>query len=79
MKDLLHQSYSLAYILNMQELTQMITFSTRRAVLRTLLSASVGRILPASKHDGSAGRERHDWEPVRNRILQAIAQGGPRE
>ncbi len=56
--------------------------STRREVLRTLLSASIGGILPASKHDGNdtkvsePGRARHDLEPVRNRILQAIAHGG---
>jgi CubicO group peptidase (beta-lactamase class C family) len=55
--------------------------STRREVLLALLSASIGGILPASKRQGdeakvyASSRERQDFEPVRNRILQAIANG----
>ena len=54
---------------------------TRRDVLWTLLSASIGGVLPASQRDTSSatssttGIERLDLEPVRNRILKAIASG----
>ena len=50
--------------------------STRREVLRALLSASIVGVLPASKSQvyGSE-RERQDFGPVRDRILQAIANG----
>lgn len=50
--------------------------STRREVLRGLLSASIVGVLPASKNQvyGSV-RERQDFGPVRDRILQAIAKG----
>jgi CubicO group peptidase (beta-lactamase class C family) len=59
----------------------LMTFLTRRDVLCTLLSASIGGILPASQQDTSGatsstkGIERHDFEAVRNRILKAIASG----
>jgi CubicO group peptidase (beta-lactamase class C family) len=59
----------------------MNRLSTRREVLRTLLSASIGGALPASKYEAhdaknsGLGRERHDFEAVRNHILQAIAHG----
>jgi CubicO group peptidase (beta-lactamase class C family) len=55
--------------------------STRREVLRILLSASIAGILPASKSQVygtkvyASGRERQDFGPVRDRILQAIANG----
>jgi CubicO group peptidase (beta-lactamase class C family) len=58
-----------------------MTSLTRRDVLRTLLSASIGGILPASQKDANgaasftAGIERPDFEPVRNGILKAIASG----
>lgn len=59
----------------------MITVATRRDVLRTLLSATIGSILPASKHDRTntwspaVAHARPDFEPVRNLILEAIAHG----
>jgi CubicO group peptidase (beta-lactamase class C family) len=46
-----------------------VNYLSRREVLRGLLSASIVGILPAS------GRERQNFEPVRDRILQAIANG----
>jgi CubicO group peptidase (beta-lactamase class C family) len=55
--------------------------STRREVLRALLSASIVGILPGSKSQVygtkvyTSGRERQDFGPVRDRILQAIANG----
>ena len=55
--------------------------STRREVLRALISASIVGILPGSKSQvyGTkvypSGRERQDFGPVRDRILQAIANG----
>jgi CubicO group peptidase (beta-lactamase class C family) len=58
-----------------------MTSLTRRDVLYTLLSASIGGILHASQQDTSSsnpsttGNERHDFEPVRSRILKAIASG----
>jgi CubicO group peptidase (beta-lactamase class C family) len=57
------------------------TSATRREVLRTLLSASIGGILPVSKHDRSCSKcsltnpARANFEPVRKLILQAIAHG----
>ena len=59
----------------------MMTSLTRRDVLRTLLSASIGGILPASPQGTSSatssttGIKRLDVDPVRNRILKAIASG----
>lgn len=59
----------------------MITLATRREVLGTLLSASIGGILPASKYDGNdtnssaTAHARRNFESVRNLILQAIAHG----
>lgn len=50
--------------------------STRREVLRALLSASIVGILPTSKNEVyGSGRERQDFAPVRSRIVQAIANG----
>ena len=49
---------------------------TRREVLRTLGSAPIGAMLPASKHDGNEAKTSEpDFGPVRKRILRAIAQG----
>ena len=59
----------------------MIAFTTRREVIRTLLSASVGGFLHASKHDSSESKTsgstsvRPNREAVRNLILQAITHG----
>jgi CubicO group peptidase (beta-lactamase class C family) len=56
-----------------------MTSLTRRDVLSTLLSASIRGILPASLQETSratsptAGIQRHDFEPVRDRIREAIA------
>lgn len=51
--------------------------------MRTLLVPALAGLLPASKVYGSSytqgsepAREQHDFEPVRNRILQAIARAG---
>jgi CubicO group peptidase (beta-lactamase class C family) len=58
-----------------------MTSLTRRDVLRTLLCTSIGDFLPASQKGTSsatsstAGIERHDFEPLRNQILKAIASG----
>ena len=58
-----------------------MTSLTRRDVLCTLLSASIGGILPASQQGTSSatssttGIKRLDLEPVRNRMLKAIASG----
>ncbi len=58
-----------------------MTSLTRRDVLRTLLCTSIEGFLPASQRDtgsttsSTAGIEGHDFEPVRNRILKAIASG----
>jgi CubicO group peptidase (beta-lactamase class C family) len=55
--------------------------SNRREVLRELLVASLGGILPSSKLYGNDAqqskpvREQHDFEPMRHRIRQEIAQG----
>jgi len=54
---------------------------TRRDALYALLSASMGGILSARPQDPSSATspatriERHDFEPVRNRILRATADG----
>jgi CubicO group peptidase (beta-lactamase class C family) len=59
----------------------LIAFTTRREVIRTLLSASVGGFLHASKHDSSESKTsgstsvRPNREAVRNLILQAITHG----
>jgi CubicO group peptidase (beta-lactamase class C family) len=59
----------------------LITSTTRREVLGTLLSASIGGILPASKHDRNDTKSSAtvhagpNFEPVRKLILQAIAHG----
>ena len=59
----------------------MIPFATRREVLRTLLSVSIGGFLPASKHERNDPKTsvtthaRPDFEPARDLILHAIAQG----
>jgi CubicO group peptidase (beta-lactamase class C family) len=59
----------------------LVFFCSRREVLGTLLSASIGSILPASKHDRIDQKSlvtthaRSNFEPVRNLILQAIAHG----
>lgn len=53
----------------------------RRDALGTLLAASLGCVLPASRlycsdaQGSEPGREQHDFEPIRRRTLQAIAQG----
>ena len=58
-----------------------MTSLTRRDALYALLSASIGGVLPARSQDpsraiSSATRvERHDFEPVRDRILKATASG----
>jgi len=55
---------------------------TRREVISTMLSASIGAALPGSKLMGSsakfpfAGTQQPDFEPVRNRIQHAIVEGG---
>jgi CubicO group peptidase (beta-lactamase class C family) len=62
-------------------MTPLMTSLTRRDVLYRLLSASIGGILSAPQQDtasalsSTAVIERHDFEPVRNRILKAIAGG----
>jgi CubicO group peptidase (beta-lactamase class C family) len=59
----------------------LVAFATRRDVIRTLVSASIGGFLPASaqrRSDAKSLSTTHaqpDFEPVRNRIRQAIAQG----
>ena len=64
-----------------RESTPLITSTTRREVLRTLLSASIGGILPASKYgrnDTKSSAKVHaepNFESVRNLILQAISHG----
>ena len=58
-----------------------MTSLTRRDALYALLSASIGGILPARPQDASSATlsatriERHDFEPVRDRILKATASG----
>src|ERR1700678_460602 len=58
-----------------------MTYTTRREFLSTLLFASIRGILPASKQGtisvraSTASLDRHDFEPVRNRILKEIASG----
>ena len=58
-----------------------MTHIARREFLASLLSASIGGVLPASPQDtisttsSTTGIERHDFEPVRNRILEATASG----
>ena len=58
-----------------------MTSLTRRDALYALLSASIGGILPARPQDPSSATssatriERHDFEPVRDRILKATASG----
>jgi len=58
-----------------------MTSLTRRDVLYTLLSASIGGILSVSQQDTAATRsstggiDKHNFEPVRNRIVEAIASG----
>jgi CubicO group peptidase (beta-lactamase class C family) len=59
----------------------MMTILTRREVLRTLLSTSIGNVLSFSRPVGTDGKsfnvagKRRDIEPVRHHILQAIARG----
>jgi len=49
---------------------------TRREVMRALVAASVGAIMPASISGASVTvRGTFDFEPVRQRILEAVAQG----
>ena len=50
---------------------------TRREILRTTLAASLGTILPSllSAYEVKASETTHDFQPVRERILQAIAHG----
>ena len=58
-----------------------MTYPTRREFLGTLLFASIPCILPASKTSASSVRssaaslERHDFGPVRDRVLKEIADG----
>jgi CubicO group peptidase (beta-lactamase class C family) len=58
-----------------------MTYTTRREFLGTLALASIQSILPASMH-GMSSREssaavldKHDFEPVRQRILKEVATG----
>jgi CubicO group peptidase (beta-lactamase class C family) len=59
----------------------LIIFATRREVLRSLLSASIAGILPASMHGKNDRRSpatvhaRPNFESARNLILEAIAHG----
>ena len=49
---------------------------TRREVMRALVAASVGAMMPASISGASVTvRGTFDFEPVRQRILEAVAQG----
>jgi CubicO group peptidase (beta-lactamase class C family) len=58
-----------------------MTYTTRREFLSTLLFASIRGILPASQQGtisvtaSTASLNRHDFEPVRNKILKEIASG----
>jgi len=59
----------------------MSSSTNRREVLRALLAASVGGVIATSRVYGSStefiagGYEQHDFAPVRQRILQAVASG----
>ncbi len=59
----------------------MNTFATRREVLRTLLPASIGGIVPSPNNDrthaesSTPAHVRPNFEPVRKLILQDIAHG----
>lgn len=59
----------------------MAHFATRRQILRTLISASIGGILPAFSHSTSCaeslanGQKKCDFEPTRKRVLRAVAEG----
>ena len=59
----------------------MTSPKNRREVLRALLATSVGGVLRTSRLYGTSaelnagGGERHDFSPVRQRILQEVASG----